>query len=119
MLCFLVFGVIGNGKTVFAEGYNWVNIAVIFFLYTVAVIGFTMTISTFFNKAKTAAQASSFIQLIGSLLFFLRFSQDFDESRPLIFLTAILPQQAFNMGVLKIAFLDPSFRRFTPDFSYE
>lgn len=106
MICILVFGVISSGKTSFAEGYSWINIAIIFFLYTVAVIGFTMTLSTFFHRAKTAAQASTFIQLIGSLLFFLRFSRDFDDSRPMIFVSAILPYQAFNMAILKIAFID-------------
>ena len=119
MMLFLVLGVFGNGKTEIMEPYTWVNVALLFFMYALSVVGFTMTLSTFFSRAKTAAQATSFIQLLSSLLTFLRFSEDFLTNRSLILATTILPQQSFNMGILSFAFYNSSFPLPRPDFSYE
>ena len=60
MTMFMVFGVFSNEENNIVDGYTWVNIAFLYFLYTVAVVAFVMAISTFFKRAKTAAQATSF-----------------------------------------------------------
>lgn len=78
----------------------------LYFVYALSTIGFILVLSTLFRKAKVAAQAMVFIQLILNFLYFLRFSDTFRTSRPLLLLTSIFPQISFNFGITKIAFID-------------
>lgn len=75
-----------------------------------------MTLSTFFSSAKMAAQVVTFIQLLSSMIFFLRLSKDYSESKFYIWLSCLIPQQGFNLGVTAIAFIDGTFP--ATDFSY-
>lgn len=57
MLIILYFGVIRpNNDFAFVEGYGFVNIIVLYFLYSLSIIGFVLVLSAFFNKAKMGAQ---------------------------------------------------------------
>lgn len=76
-----------------------------------------MVLSTFFSRAKMAAQVVTFVQLLSSMIFFLRFSQEYSSNKFYIWLSCLLPQQGFNLGVTSIAFMDGSFP--PTEFSYE
>jgi hypothetical protein len=62
-----------------------------------------------------ATQAITFIQLITTFLYFLRFSQDLSNNAALISFLSIFPQMTFNMAISKISFIFPGY---TFDFSY-
>ena len=81
MMLILWFGVIGfNPKFLYAEGYGFVHIVIIYLAYALSLIGFILMISNFFDRAKTAAQGIIFIQLVLNFLYFLRFSNGFRQS---------------------------------------
>lgn len=56
MLAILYFGVIGNEDFRFEVGYGFFDVAILYFVYVLSTIGFVLTLSTFFSKAKVAAQ---------------------------------------------------------------
>ena len=62
MMLIFRFGVI-NDDFKFAEGYGFINIVVLYVVYSISIIGFVLLISNFFNKAKTAAQVPNNIIL--------------------------------------------------------
>lgn len=101
--------------TTFAEGYGFWDLVPLYYLFMLANLGFVLLLSCFFDKAKTGAQAITFIQLISTFLYFLRFSNDLAGSEALTTVLSIFPQMAFNMGVADIAFLFP---QYTFSFSY-
>lgn len=107
LLLFQLGVILPNEDTfVFVEGYGFHHIVFLYILYALSIIGFVLTISAFFNKAKVAAQAMIFAQLIFNFFYFLRFSESFRTNRALIFLTSIFPQVSFNFGICSIAFQD-------------
>lgn len=95
--------------TKFAEGYSFSDLVPLYYLFMLANLGFVLLLSCFFDKAKTGAQAITFIQLIATFLYFLRFSNDLAGSEALTTFLSIFPQMAFNMGVANIAFLFPDY----------
>lgn len=95
-------------STNFAEGMGFWNIAVLYFLYSIANIGFVMILCTFFSKAKTGSQAVTFLQLILNFLYFLGFSSAITDSAPLTILLSIFPQLCFNATLSNIAFIPSS-----------
>lgn len=117
MVLILKFGVVSNEEFRYADGYGFADVAGLYFLYTLTTIGFIMLISTLFRKAKVAAQAMVFLQLILNFLYFLRFSDDFRQNRTLLLLSSIFPQISFNFGLSKIAFIS-RFNDFDIDFYY-
>lgn len=58
MLLILKFGVIMPNEStfIFADGYGFGHVAILYILYAISIIGFVLTLSAFFNKAKVAAQ---------------------------------------------------------------
>jgi len=105
-------------QTQFAEGYGFEHIALLYFLYTIANIGYVLIMCSFFSSAKTGSQAITFIQLIINFLYFLRFSNDVAQSAPLVVLLSIFPQLCFNMTISKIAFLHGSLDQYSFDITY-
>lgn len=95
-----------NDSTVFAEGMGFWNIAALYFLYSVANIGFVMVLCTFFSKAKTGSQAITFLQLILNFLYFLRFSTAVTSSSALTLLLSLFPQFCYNVTISNVAFIN-------------
>lgn len=60
MLIILKFGVVNVEGFNYAEGYGFIHIAILYFIYALSTIGFVLVLSTFFSKAKTAAQVLLF-----------------------------------------------------------
>lgn len=116
MLLIVYFGVVRHETFIFVEGYGFANIVLLYFLYALSIIGFVLVFSAFFNKAKIAAQAMIFVQILLNFLYFLRFSDSFTSNRVLIILSSIFPQLAFNFGITTFAFSDSKFPSL--DFSY-
>jgi ATP-binding cassette, subfamily A (ABC1), member 3 len=95
--------------TIFSPGYGFWDLPPIYLLFVLANLGFVLLLSCFFTKAKSGAQAITFIQLISTFLYFLRFSNDLAGNEALTTFLSFFPQMAFNMGVADIAFLMPDF----------
>ena len=117
MMIILKFLVITH-DTNFAEGYDFWNIALLYFLYSLANIGYVLIMCSFFTNAKTGSQAITFISLIVNFLYFLRFADAVSHSAPLIMLLSIFPQLCFNMTLSKIAFIDDSLNSRSFDITY-
>lgn len=105
MMAVFYFGVlIPNPHFIFAKGYGYFNVVLLYWLYACSLIGFVLMVSNFFDKAKAAAQGIVFIQLILNFFYFFRFSRPFSQSASLIRLSGLVPQLAFNFGIGTIAF---------------
>lgn len=94
-----------SDETKFAQGYGFWNIAVLYFSYSLANIGFMLVLCTFFSKAKTGSQGVTFILLIINFLYFLRLSGSLTQSQPFTIFVSIFPQLCFNIAISNIAFL--------------
>jgi ATP-binding cassette subfamily A (ABC1) protein 3 len=108
-----------SDETNFAPGYGFIDVALLFFLYSLSNIGYVLIMCCFFTKAKTGSQAVTFIQLIINFLYFLRFSSDVAGSAPLVVLLSLFPQLCFNMTISKIAFISRDFVDFSFNITYE
>jgi hypothetical protein len=104
--------------TNFADGYDFWSIALLYFLFTLANIGYILIMCSFFTNAKTGSQVVTFIQLIINFLYFLRFSNAVSQSVPLVVLLSIFPQLCFNMTISKIAFINNNLGGYSFDISY-
>jgi hypothetical protein len=58
MMLILYFGVVNNEGFLYAEGYGFHHIAILYFVYALSMIGFILVLSTAFRKAKVAAQVN-------------------------------------------------------------
>ena len=56
MMLIFGFGVASHDKFNYAEGYGFINVIVIYYIYTISIVGFVLLLSNLFTKAKTAAQ---------------------------------------------------------------
>lgn len=70
MLLILKFGVImpNQDDFIFADGYGFGHVVILYILYAISIIGFVLTVSAFFNKAKVAAQVYFILYRPWSLL---------------------------------------------------
>ncbi len=106
-----------DSGTIIEDGYNIGHIYVLYYLYCTGTIGFMMVLCTFFQKAKTAGQATTFISVLLNFLYFFRFLNDFAKSNTWIHIASIIPQNAFNFGMSTIAFTNDQMRDL--NFTYE
>ena len=90
----------------------------LYLVFVLSNIGYILFLCCFFSKAKTGSQAITFIQLISSFLYFLRFASDVASSKVWVFLLGIFPQMSFNMALSSIAFQRSEFEDFAFNFSY-
>lgn len=67
----------------------------LYFLYLLASFSFVLFLSCFFQDALLASQVITFIQLIGSILYYLLYIQSFQNSVAALHVTAILPSVCF------------------------
>lgn len=74
----------------------------LYFLYMLASFFFVLFLSTFFNDAKIAAQGTTFIQILTTLLYFLTFVQDYCKSSALLNLSSIFPPLAYDFSIISI-----------------
>ena len=95
----------------YVEGYSFINVVIIYYLFMVSITGFVLTLSSLFTNPKNAAQVLLkfiqgiiFIQLFLNMLYLLRISSDFASNRTWMLLLGIIPQNAFNLGLSAIAF---------------
>lgn len=63
MILMLYFGVIKVNGLNFEDGYSFQYLAILYFVYTLSTISFALFLSTFFRKAKIAAQVTSIINI--------------------------------------------------------
>ena len=106
MLLIIRFGAIGSSpEFVYKEGFGFFNIVIIYLLFTFSILGFVLILSNFFNRAKSAAPAIIFIQLILNFLYFFRFADFYRKSPFLIILSGVVsPQISFTFGISYFCF---------------
>lgn len=63
MMLIFRFGVMPVDDFQFADGYGFWNVVLLYYIYTISIIGFTFLLCNLFSKAKTAAQVWIFIYL--------------------------------------------------------
>jgi hypothetical protein len=61
MILIVRFLVVTDG-TVYAEGYSFIHVAILYILYAMANVGYVLIMCTFFSKAKTGSQVHFPIQ---------------------------------------------------------
>lgn len=95
--------------TNFEPDYGFFNIVALYFVFVLGNIGYVLFLSCFFSKAKTGAQAITFLQLITNFLYYLVFASDVANSKIATTFLGIFPQMSFNMGLSVIAFKNSSY----------
>jgi hypothetical protein len=92
----VVYILILNGIGVFhnaSAGFG--NIIGLYILYMLASFSFVLFLSSFFSDALLASQVITFVQLLGSMLYYLLLVQSFRNSPAALQITALLPSVAF------------------------
>lgn len=83
-------------------GISFPIILLLYFLYLVCSFSFVLFLSVFFSDAMLASQVITFVQLIGSTLYFLLYIPSFRNSNVALGVTSILPAVCFEYTITTI-----------------
>lgn len=80
----------------------------LYFLYMFASFSFVLFMSSFFSNAQTASQFITFVQVMGSMLYYLLILESFQKSYFGMQVTALLPSVCFEY-IIMLGFSDKVF----------
>jgi len=86
------------------SGFTFGTAVGLYILYMLASFSFVLFLSSFFSDALLASQIITFVQLLGSMLYFLLFVNQFRSSIFAMQITALLPSVCFEYTLMNLGF---------------
>jgi hypothetical protein len=81
----------------------------VYILYMLASFSFVLFLSSFFSDALLASQIITFVQLLGSMLYYLLLVNGFRNSSAALQITSLLPSVCFEFTIMNLGFSKPPF----------